>query len=127
MNLVQKVPKQYPYDPNKESASSLIDKQMRQLEQNIRRVKERQTLALTPKERKKWQAKSKRLQAEYDAFCKKHNRVRNDWRTSIGFVERGAIKNINQNLHDTNIIIANIAEEKDKFACGSKNNYYEWE
>lgn len=90
-----KVPKQYPYDPNKESASSLIDKQMRQLEQNIRRAKERQTLALTPKELKKWQAKSKRLQAEYNVFCKKHNRVRNDWRTSIGVVERGATKQIN--------------------------------
>ena len=89
-----KVPKQYPYDPNKESASSLIDKEMRQLEQNIRRAKERQILALTPKERKKWQAKSKRLQAEYDVFCKKHNRVRNDWRTSIGVVERGAMKSV---------------------------------
>ena len=100
-----KVPKQYPYDPNKESASSLIDKQMRQLEQNIRRAKERQTLALTPKELKKWQAKSKKLQAEYDAFCKKHNRVRNDWRTSIGVVERGinkTIKNelVNEELND---------------------------
>jgi len=89
-----KVPKQYSYDPNKESDSSLIDKQMRQIEQNIRRAKERQTLALTPKERKKWQAKSKKLQAQYDDFCKKHNRVRNDWRTSIGVVERGINKTI---------------------------------
>ena len=89
-----KVPKQYPYNPNKESTSSLIDKEMRQMEQNIRRAKERQTLALTPKERKKWQVKSKKLQAQYDEFCKKHNRVRNDWRTSIGIVERGHMKNV---------------------------------
>ena len=100
-----KVPKQYTYDPNKESDSSLINKQMRQIEQNIRRAKERQTLALTPKERKKWQAKSKKLQAKYDAFCKKHNRVRNDWRTSIGIVEPGATKQISniKNNPDGNI------------------------
>ena len=117
-----KVPKQYPYNPNKESASSLIDKQMRQMEQNIRRAKERQTLALTPKERKKWQAKSKRLQAEYDAFCKKHNRVRNDWRTSIGVVERGAIKSINQRLQENNVSIEKIAEEKKIITSNVQNN-----
>ena len=95
-----KVPKQYPYNPNKESTSSLIDKEMRQMEQNIRRAKERQTLALTPKELKKWQAKSKRLQAEYDTFCKKHNRVRNDWRTSIGVVERGVIQSLDSTSNE---------------------------
>lgn len=101
------VPKQYPYDPNKESTSSLIDKEMRQMEQNIRRAKERQTLALTPKERKKWQVKSKKLQAQYDAFCKKHSRVRNDWRTSIGVVERGAMKAINKHFESDNQISLN--------------------
>ncbi len=117
-----KVPKQYPYNPNKESASSLIDKEMRQMEQNIRRAKERQTLALTPKERKKWQAKSKKLQAQYDEFCKKHNRVRNDWRTSIGDVERGAIKSINQRPQDTNISVENITEEKETIKSSNQDN-----
>ena len=30
----------------------------------------------------------------------KHNRVRNDWRTSIGIVERGAINQIKNNMND---------------------------
>ena len=92
-----KVPPQYHYDPNKESEASLIDKKMRQMEEEIRKAKERQNLALTPEERKKWQAKSKALQKKYDEFAKAHNRVRNDWRTSIGrLAERPHMKGIEQ-------------------------------
>ena len=116
-----KVPKQYPYNPNKESASSLIDKEMRQMEQNIRRAKERQTLALTPKERKKWQAKSKKLQVQYDEFCKKHNRVRNDWRTSIGVIERGTTKHINNIRNNPNENITQ-KENEDKLDEVTKTN-----
>lgn len=91
-----KVPKQYGYNPNEESKSSLIDQHMRQMEQNIRRAKERQTLALSAKERAKWQEKSKALQKKYDEFCKKNNRVRNDWRTVIGRQERRGMKAVEQ-------------------------------
>ena len=91
-----KVPKQYAYNPNEESKSSLIDQHMRQMEQNIRRAKERQTLALSAKERAKWQEKSKALQKKYDEFCKKNNRVRNDWRTVIGRQERRGMKAVEQ-------------------------------
>lgn len=90
-----KVPPQYHYDPNKESEASLIDKKMRQMEEEIRKAKERQNLALTPEERRKWQAKSKALQKKYDEFAKAHGRVRNDWRTSIGRIaERPHMKGI---------------------------------
>lgn len=91
-----KVPKQYAYNPNEESKSALIDQHMRQMEQNIRRAKERQTLALSAKERAKWQEKSKALQKKYDEFCKKNNRVRNDWRTVIGRQERRGMKAVEQ-------------------------------
>ncbi len=95
-----KVPKQLPYNPDEESKHSKVDQKMRQMEQNIRRAKERQTLALTPKERRKWQTRSKKLQADYSAFCKANNRVRNEWRTSIGVVERGTMKQVERDLKE---------------------------
>ncbi len=96
-----KVPPQYHYDPNKESEASLIDKKMRQMEEEIRKAKERQNLALTPEERKKWQAKSKALQKKYDEFAHAHGRVRNDWRTSIGRIsERPHMKGVEQGFSE---------------------------
>ncbi len=108
-----KVPKQLPYNPNEESKHSQVDQKMRQMEQNIRRAKERQTLALTPKERKKWQARSKKLQADYSAFCKANNRVRNEWRTSIGVVERGPMKATEVQLKEPYIDPTSTPNEKE--------------
>ncbi len=99
-----KVPKQLPYNPDEESKHSKVDQKMRQMEQNIRRAKERQTLALTPKERKKWQTRSRKLQADYSDFCKANNRVRNEWRTSIGVVERGINKAIHRHFENDDSI-----------------------
>lgn len=83
-----KVPKQYEYNSQAAQQKREVDVNMRRMENNIRMLKEREQLALTPAERKKWINKSKIAQAKYKAYANRFNRVRNDWRTSIGRVER---------------------------------------
>ena len=118
-----KVPPQYHYDPNKESEASLIDKKMRQMEEEIRKAKERQNLALTPEERKKWQAKSKALQKKYDEFAKAHNRVRNDWRTSIGRIaERPHMKGIEKGSEEPYISPKKSMKEAGLVRSGIEKN-----
>lgn len=85
-----KVTPQYKYDEKAAEEKREIDKNMREMERQIRALKERQVLALDSKERKFYQDESKQAQAKYKAYATKHGRDINLWRCSITKVERSA-------------------------------------
>lgn len=85
-----KVTPQYKYDEKAAEQKREIDKNMREMERQIRSLKERQVLALDSKERKFYQNASKQAQAKYKAYATKHGRDINLWRCSITKVERSA-------------------------------------
>lgn len=104
-----RVPKQYEYNSQAAQQKREVDVNMRRMENNIRMLKEREQLALTPAERKKWINKSKIAQAKYKAYANRHNRVRNDWRTTIGSVERSTNKS---NKPTINPVVSELENKK---------------
>lgn len=78
-------------------------KEMREMERQIRALKERQVLALDSKERKIYQDASKQAQAKYKAYATKHGRDINLWRCSITKAERQHNKEIYKEKGNTPI------------------------
>ena len=89
-----KVTAQYKYDEKAAEQKREIDKNMREMERQIRALKERQVLALDSKERKFYQDASKQAQAKYKAYATKHGRDINLWRCRITKSERQHNKEI---------------------------------
>ena len=79
-------PKQYSF-VEVEKKREITQKQ-RYLENKIRHAKAEEVLAVTPEDREKAIAKSKRLQEEYNSFCASNHVTNYEWRTRITLDER---------------------------------------
>lgn len=89
-----KVTPQYKYDEKAAEQKREIDKNMREMERQIRMLKERQMLSLDPKERALFYKSSKMLQKRYIKYAQAKGRVVNLWRCRISLSEREYNKQI---------------------------------
>lgn len=106
-----------------------ITSKQRYLENKIRKAKTRQALAVSPKERKEAIEESKRLQQQYNQFCKDNNVPRYDWRTRVTEVERDVspvfeenfTKEIKEFNDNKNKYLKTVEEEKKIEPIRNKN------